>query len=128
MEQAYAQALWDMLERGQSSAHAVKALREGLERRGRMSLMPRIARAFRRIAEREARRTQVTLTIARAADEHAARRSVAGVLEEFGAHENDLVIKVDPSIIGGARLEGRGRLVDASYKKYLLDMYTAAVR
>ena len=35
----------------------------------------------------------------------------------------DVDVALDDSLIGGWRLEGRGNLVDASFKKSLLDMY-----
>ena len=61
---------------------AVRALQEVLQRNGRTSLLPRIGRAFARIAEREERRNAVVLTIAREKDEKSARRDMKKVLAE----------------------------------------------
>lgn len=124
METAYAQALWQMVtDGGMSPSEAVRALRESLEKHGRIALLPRVARAFARIAEREMRKDGITLTVAREKDAHKAHTAIREVLEKIGATDKEVAVRVDESIIGGWRLEGRGELVDASYKKMLLDIY-----
>ena len=37
-------------------------------------------------------------------------------------------VRVDDSLIGGWRLEGRERLIDASYKELLLSIYNRATQ
>ena len=128
MESAYAQALWKMVEGGMSPAKAVHELRDLLKARGREALLPRIGRAFARIAEREGKRTGVTLSVAREKDERAAKSAVKQILAEFGVEPKEGNIHVDDSLIGGWRLEGREHLVDASYKRILVDVYNAATR
>ncbi|MBI5457187.1 F0F1 ATP synthase subunit delta [Candidatus Kaiserbacteria bacterium] len=124
MERSYAQALWKMVEGGVTPAKAVHALRDTLKAHGRDALLPRIASAFSRIAEREAKRTDVVLTVAREKDERHAHRDIRGLLREMGVEAKDLKTQVDDTLVGGWRLEGREHLVDASYKKQLLDLYT----
>jgi F0F1-type ATP synthase delta subunit len=131
METSYAQALWKMVEGGDgrpamATSDAVRALRETLKTHGRVALLPRIARAFARIAEREANRTDVVLTIARANDEHRAHEDVKEALSRLGLEVRDLKTHVDDTLIGGWRLEGRENLVDASYKKQLLELFNRA--
>jgi len=123
MEKDYAQALWRMIGGGMTPGKAVRALQEVLQRNGRTSLLPRIGRAFARIAEREERRNAVVLTVAREKDEKSARRDMKKVLAESDADPKDVETKIDGSLVGGWRLEGREHLFDASYKKFLLDMY-----
>lgn len=118
MPELYAQALARLLESGMAPKEAVRSLKALLERRGQVTLFPRIARAFTNLAARERRRTEVRLIVARSSDEKAAR-------EESGA--SDATLSIDESLIGGWRLEGRGRLVDASWKKALLALYTRIV-
>ena len=122
----YAQALWQMLERGAKAKETIAKLRTTLERQGRASLLPKIARAFARIAARESRKNIVTLSIARAKDEHGARKAVAQFLREMDVLPKDIRVETDEDLIGGWRLEGKEQLVDASFKKHLLSLYNRA--
>lgn len=78
--------------------------------------MPRIARALRSIADEARAREKTVLSVARQSDEHSARAK-SGVSKEARVH-------IDETLIGGWRLRGAGRLVDASYKRALFDLYT----
>ena len=127
MEQAYAQALWQMVEGGMTPSKAVHALEAALKQHGRVALLPRIARAFERLAERDARKNDLVLTVAREKDLAHAKKEAAQMLSSLGIESSDLKTQVDDSIIGGWRLEGKEHLVDASYKKQLLDIFNSAV-
>ena len=124
METAYAQALWKMVEDGMTPAKAVRALHEVLKAHGREALLPRIASAFTRIAERETKRSDVILTVAREKDERRAHKEVKELLSAMGVGVEDLKTQVDDTLIGGWRLEGREQWVDASYKNQLLELYS----
>jgi F0F1-type ATP synthase delta subunit len=126
MEQAYAQALWQMIEKGTQPKKALHMLVESLKVRGREALLPRIARAFERLAAREMKKNAVVMSVAHEKDASKAKREVKGLLEEIGADSKDIEIKLDESLIGGWRFEGRGTLVDTSFKKSLLEMYNHA--
>lgn len=128
MENAYAQALWSAIERGEQHAAAVKKMHEALQRSGRLGLWPKIAQAFRRIAQEEARDSRMTITVADKTHEHQMRNDAFGALVDLGIDAGNIETQVDSTIVGGWRLEGRGHLIDASYKQYLLDMYNRAVR
>lgn len=128
MEQAYAQALWKAVEggpgqEGMTPHAAVKAVKELLEKQGRVALLPRIARAFARLAERQSNKNDMVLTVAREKDERRAKSEVKEILATLNAEDASLKTQVDDSLIGGWRLEGRGTLVDNSYKARLLDIY-----
>ena len=127
METAYAQALWKMIDKGMQPAKAVEALHKVLVARGRATLMPRIAKAFERIFAREMSRSGMTLTVAHHKDEHhakaASRKALEAMKVEWPKH---LHVKVDDSLIGGWRIEGAGELIDASFKKQLLEIYSKA--
>jgi|SRR6185312_6441163 len=127
MEQAYAQALWQMIESGMEPKKALHALVETLKSHGREALLPRISRAFSRLAERETRKKAIIVSVAREKDAHGATREAKRVLDEIGADAKDIEVKIDESLIGGWRLEGKGILVDNSFKKSLLDMYNRAI-
>ena len=126
METAYAHALWKMVDGGMTPAKAVRALQETLTAHGRESLLPRIASAFGRIAEREAKRTDVVLTVAREKDERRAHKEAKELLVSMGMEVKDLKTQVDDTLIGGWRLEGREQLVDASYQNQLLELFNRA--
>lgn len=127
MENAYAQALWKMVEGGMTPLKAVAAIKETLAAHGRTALLPRIARAFARLAEREARKSDVVLTIADEKDEKGAKKAAQEILTKLGLESEGLKTRVDDTVIGGWRLEGKGLLVDHSYKQRLLSMYTRVV-
>ena len=99
---------------------AVRALKASLEASGRIMLLPRIAKSFSRHAERELRRTRVTLTIANKGGESAAKKSARAIVGKDLSE--DVHIAIDNTLIGGWRLEGNGQLIDASFKKHLLEM------
>jgi F0F1-type ATP synthase delta subunit len=126
MEQAYAQALAHLIQKGMSPDDAVAKIRHVLKAHGRTELLPKIARAFARIMDREASRDKVVLTVARHKDMHHALEEAKKFLamQHFG--EFDLERQVDESLIGGWRLEGKNMLLDASWKKDLISMYNRA--
>ena len=130
MEKAYAQALWTIIQKGPKAgmppADAVRKLHDMLKVEGRVALMPRIAKAFARIAAQERDRSAVTLTVADAKHEHAALKSAGAAIEKLGLGRDEVAVNVDETLIGGWRLEGREALIDESYKKHLLAIYTAA--
>ncbi len=126
METAYAQALWKMVEGGMTPVKAVHALQGTLKTHGREALLPRIGSAFARIAERESKRNDIVLTVAREKDERNAHKEVKSLLSGMGIETKDLKTQVDDTLIGGWRLEGRELVVDASYKNQLLELFNRA--
>src|SRR3990167_1366944 len=128
MQEAYAQALWKMVEGGLTPAKAVRALQETLKVHGREALLPRIASAFARIAQRETKRTDVVLTLAREKDERHAHKEIKEMLASIGVDAKDLKTQIDDTLIGGWRLEGKETLVDASYKNQLLELDRKSTR
>ena len=128
MEQAYAQALWQIIESGTQPKKAVHALVESLKAKNREALLPRIARAFERLAERQMRKNAVVVSVAREKDAHAAKREAKKLLAEIGASAKELGIHIEENLIGGWRLEGKGILVDRSFRKQLLEMYNHATK
>ena len=128
MQEAYAQALWKMVEGGLTPAKAVRALEVTLKTHGREALLPRIASAFARIAQRETKRSDVVLTLAREKDERRAHKEIKEMLTRMKVDSKDLKTQIDDTLIGGWRLEGKETLVDASYKNQLLALYNSVTR
>ena len=114
MEKAYAQALWELIQKGEKPKEAVTKIHTALASRGRASLMPAIGRAFERLAQRGAQKNRSVLVVARKGDEAKARK-------ESGA--TDAELKVDESLIGGWKLFDKGQLIDESWKSALLSIY-----
>jgi len=107
---------------------AVHALQELLTKLGRQSLLPKIGRAFAKIADREESRTGVTLSIAREKDSRTAHKEVKELLSNMGAESENVTVRIDDSLIGGWRLEGGEVLVDSSFKKHLLSIYNLVTK
>ena len=126
MEDSYAQALWQMVEKGIKPKEAVAKIREALEKRGRLSILPKIGRAFARIAARESAKRAVVLSVANEKDAVDAKREMKDIFHEMGVEAGDVEVRLDETLIGGWRFEGREPLHDASYKKYLLSVYNRA--
>ncbi len=116
MENAYAQALWKAVESGKDPKSAVSTVVKMLEAQGRSDLLPRIVRALKRLEAKE-KNSRTKLYVAREQDAAHARH-------ESGA--KDAEVLVDKTLIGGWRLEGKGTLVDNSFKNRLLDIYNKA--
>lgn len=119
MEQAYAQALWELIQKGEKPKEAVTKIQKALAEKGRAALMPAVGKAFERLAQREAQKNRSVLVVARKSDEAKARR-------ESGAKDAELTI--DESIIGGWQLFDKGSLRDESWKSALVSIYNNATR
>ena len=114
MENLYAQALWKSIEKGRDPKETVSALANILEIGGRSELMPRIRRAFLRLVASESN-SQPRVYVAHASDGEKA-------FKESGISEADVI--VDETLIGGWRLETAETLIDNSFKKHLLSIYS----
>ncbi len=117
MEKAYAQALFELIQKGEKPKEAVNKIHSALAARGRANLMPAVGRAFERLAQREALKNRSVLVVARKQDEAKART-------ESGAKEAELTI--DISLIGGWQLFDKGQMTDHSWKSALLSIYNQA--
>lgn len=80
-----------------------------MKAKGHLSLLPQILR----IMERSPQRGDV-LTVAKEED-------IAGAQKRFPEAE----VSVDPRIVGGFLLRKAGRVTDATYRKALVNIYTA---
>lgn len=114
MPNAYAQAILKLIEKGEQPKDAVARMHDVLKESGRTALLPRIARAFARLAGREVQKNRSVLVVARKGDEKIARKSSGAA---------DAELQVDDTLIGGWRFEDKGTLTDASWKRHLLSLY-----
>lgn len=118
MEHSYAQALYRAIQSGVEPKKAIAALVERLQRESRGALIPRIARAFSRIAQRESTKTATRVYVAYDRDAHAALQAAARYAK---TEKHD--VRIDKTLIGGWRIEVSDTLIDNSFKKHLLDIF-----
>ncbi|MDO8552681.1 MAG: F0F1 ATP synthase subunit delta [bacterium] len=123
MDKAYAKALWEIVEGGMAPKAAVKRLCEVLGARGRLGLLPKIARSFSILSSRDRSKNSVVLKVARSSDAKHALKEAGTFLKDAGIKLGDVRTDVEESLIGGWRLEAGELLRDASYKRRLLDIY-----
>ena len=118
MEHSYAQAIWKAIAGGKTPKQAVATVVEILTRDGRIELLPRIMRALKRLSEREMNsRPRVYV---------AHEKDAKSAFKESGVSEADVC--VDETLIGGWRLENAETLIDTSFKKQLLSIYSSVTR
>ena len=116
---AYAQALLVLVRSGEKPKKAIERLYAMLVTSGRTALMPGIARAFLRLAERDLRKHGSILYLAKKAHEKRARAATEA---------KEANVAVDPHLIGGWRLESEEQLIDASWKRHLLLLYNRVTK
>lgn len=119
MEQTYAHALMRLTAKGISPSDAVASIASALRARGRIALLPRVGRAYARLTARFAQKNTTRIAVARTED---------SVMALKVASASEATINIDDSLIGGWRIEQADTLRDASYKKYLLEIYNRATR
>lgn len=142
MVKQYAQALFELsqdipnLNAGQADIGLDTLIQKFigmLERKRHMRLLPAIVHHFERYLARRERHQTIELIVAKDSDiEHYSQMlarhpdmldlSDAGYGKER-PRDKKVIIKTDSAIIGGYVIQSAVARVDASYRKYLLDLY-----
>lgn len=117
MEKRYAQALLAMVARGVTPHDAVAKVSVLLQTKGKVPLLPRIARAVRMIGERAERQQPVITITDRTQAPHVAKQNNV---------EQAQIIE-DRTLIGGWRIFNGTKLKDASYKRHLKEIYSRVI-
>lgn len=110
---SYAQALVALVHKGMSPKDAVNKLAEMLKKTGKSRIMAQLKPALMRLQNKESG------AVVYVAHKHDAKHA---------PQASDTRVIIDDSLIGGWRMVNGNTLVDASYKKQLLDMYRGATR
>lgn len=118
MPSAYAHAILNLIERGNTPHEAVKRVFVALSEKGRAGLARHVARSLSRIAVEKQRKAQTLLIVAH--DEDAKK-----ALKETSV--KDATVSVDSTLIGGWRLETHDAVTDHSWKKQLQDIYQQTI-
>jgi len=86
-----------------------------LEENDRLAALPAISEAFDALKAETENRVEVTLTAASAVDDSQQARIVEALKARFG-RDVSLSVEVDPSLIGGARVQAEDLIIDGSVK------------
>ena len=99
-----------------------------LTARGHLKLLPHIQSALQRISQARERRENIRVSTRSPEAHRRFRGSIETYVKEFGGQNTDVEEIIDENIIGGFRIEGKDHLVDASYRKMLLELYKKMVQ
>jgi F-type H+-transporting ATPase subunit delta len=122
MKQAYITALVNSLLEGKEVDSLLLSTKQLLAKKGHERLWPAILRGALRELERSGRANVPQVTLSKDSKETSAKLSEA--LKALGV-EGDATYetKIDESLIGGFIVRYKDRMIDASYKKALVDLY-----
>jgi len=106
----------EMIERLASASPEIIAVLDTMSKRDQLDLLPKVAAAFKYVAEEDEDVVGVTVTTAIPLDDEL--RQTKKCEQDFG-RKVFLIEQVDPSIVGGLVLEARGERRDISVKTQL---------
>jgi len=119
MPNEYAQALFRAQQTTADPHKTVEALVSLLKRSGKIKALPAILKAYERLeAQHHAHAPRIVL-----ADESDAAMAQTKVRSLLGEKASQADMHINKTLIGGWRYEDKDTLVDASYKKVLLQLY-----
>lgn len=122
----YAQALYDLSrDHVMSEEELCRKFFETLVQNGHAHTLPKILKSYERIAKKEARKSTIEVTGATSMSEE----SVALTLKQapfknlLTSTHKKVIRKTDDTLIGGVVVRTNTRVVDASDKRMLLNLY-----
>lgn len=86
-----------------------------MKKKGHTSLLPQVMRIVERMPKKEGG----ILTVARKGDV----KKFQSRIEQVGGNKNDTHVVVDPSLVGGYIAQKGATLLDASYRRALVQLY-----
>lgn len=99
--------------------HNVKAL---LAQKGLLKLYPRVLRGLSEKVSRKNKTESTVLVVARDIDVQRHKDEITEALAHIGGSEGYTTL-IDPTVIGGFMVTGRGRRIDHTHKSTLLHVY-----
>ena len=108
----------EMIERVASASPEIIAVLDTMSKRDQLDLLPKVAAAFKYVAEEDEDVVGVTVTTAIPLDDEL-RQTITKKCEQDFGRKVFLIEQVDPSIVGGLVLEARGERRDISVKTQL---------
>ena len=107
--------------REDSSKESLNRILSYMNFRGHMSLLPQIVR----ILEREPKRVDATVLVAREIDKNRYKKDIESSLTELGAMNH--VVEIDSTIVGGFIVRAKTRVIDRSFRRSLVSIYYKAI-
>jgi len=108
----------EMIERLASASPEIIAVLDTMSKRDQLDLLPKVAAAFKYVAEEDEDVVGVTVTTAIPLDDEL-RQTITKKCEQDFGRKVFLIEQVDPSIVGGLVLEARGERRDITVKTQL---------
>lgn len=108
----------EMIERLASASPEIIAVLDTMSKRDQLDLLPKVAAAFKYVAEEDEDVVGVTVTTAIPLDDEL-RQTITKKCEQDFGRKVFLIEQVDPFIVGGLVLEARGERRDISVKTQL---------
>lgn len=104
----------------QAGDEFAKKLVAYLKKRGHLSLLPAIVARVERMAGAKA---GAKVVLAKAGDAQKFATSIASALTTMGVPADDYTLVVDERVVGGYVIEGKGKVVDRTYRTALVNLY-----
>lgn len=127
----YAQALFDLAQTAEGGEEKlIRQFVETVAQNGHAHMLPKILKAYERIAEKETRKSTIEVT-------SAVPLSEAHVLQllkkepfknALSASHKKVIRKTDDTLVGGVVVRTGKVRIDASYKRMLLDLYQETIK
>jgi len=121
MKNAYVTAITQSILAGQSVEEVLVRVRARMTAHGHMRLYSQVLRAAARVLGAKEKRAvpQVTLAKVGGVDESV----LAAAIARLGAEGKSYEVTIDETLIGGFTARFKDTLLDASYKRSLVDLY-----
>jgi F0F1-type ATP synthase delta subunit len=122
MKQAYVTALTNSLLSGLSPEVALVNIKALLSRKGHMRLWPQILRATKRVLEAKLKSHIPQVTVSKSGV--VTETKIKSALAMLGVAETEAYTEVvDTTLVGGFTARFKGKLIDQSYKRALVNLY-----
>ena len=127
LEEKYARALNELTKNRSSEDVGVifSNFISTLKRNGHYKILPKILKALEFIYEKE-KANDIELIVA-SKDQEAKFKPKLQEFKKYFDEDAEVVTKVDDTIIGGFMIRSKSMVVDGSYKKALMDLYSKFV-
>lgn len=123
----YIKAAESLLIEGTAPETVFGGLRNVLEKRRHGGLYPKILRGLIQSLKRREKLDALVVTIARDTDQTLFKREIREAIRALGSTKEPQY-HVDPTSIGGYRVESQGKSIDNTYKTQLRALYTSLTK
>lgn len=126
MKNAYVTALTVSILSGMNVDKALSGVRAVLTEKGHLRLWPQILKASMRVLESKLKQSEPHVMVAK--EGQISKAELEKALATLGVTDFSTVnIAVDETLVGGFTARFKGKLIEASHKKALLDLYNRII-